>query len=162
MVFYFAYGRGGNVMKLETPHFGELDIEETEMYVFKQGIPGFEQLSKFALLEIEPGSPFRLLQSVDELEISFVVADPFMFYKDYEWELSESAQQELQLDKVEDIEVRSIVTIHSDLHKATINLLAPLVFNVRARLGKQHILHNSGYGSAQPLLPSGTSAASAE
>lgn len=139
-------------MKLETTRLGEIQIEESGICRFENGLPGFEHLQLFALIEIEPESPFRLLQSVEDPDISFIVVNPFIFFKEYEWELPESVEQELQLACSEEMEIQSIVTIHAESGQATLNLAAPLVLNVKSRLGKQLILHNSGYSSAQPLL----------
>lgn len=149
-------------MKLETTRLGEVQVEETGIYTFEQGIPGFEELRRFALIDIEPESPFRLLQSIEDQEISFIVVNPFLFFKEYEWELPASVEQELQLAGSENVEIQSIVTIQSESGQASLNLAAPLILNIKACLGKQHILHDYGYSSSQPLLQLHTSNPSVE
>jgi flagellar assembly factor FliW len=119
---------------------------------FEQGMPGFEDLRAFRLLDMEQGVPFKLLQSVEQADISLVVGDPFFFYPEYEWELPDSVKEELGLKSETEVEVWSVITVSSDVSKASINLLAPLVINRVNKIGKQHILHDSTYGPRHPLL----------
>jgi len=139
-------------MKLETSHFGQIDIEEERVVRFTHGLPGFEELLSFAILGPEEIMPFAYLQSIEEPEISFLVTNPFAFYKDYEFELSETAQAELGVEKEEDLQIWSIVTMHEKLTNATMNLLAPIVINRSKQQGKQVILHNTSYTTKHALI----------
>lgn len=130
-------------MLIETSTWGSLEITEEQIYEFPKGIPGFEKETRFALLTLEQG-PFAYLQSLKEKELAFVIADPFVFYPDYEFELPESESKELAL-KEDQIYVRSIVTIKDSVEYSSLNLLAPIVMNTELRLGRQVVLHNSPY-----------------
>ena len=121
------------------------------IFHFAQGIPGFEQLKKFEFEDIGADIPMKLMRSVGEQEVSLLVASPFIFYPEYEWELAESAKQELGIASEKDVEVWSIITIPDDPAAATINLLAPIVLNRTTKLGKQLILHDQPYSSRAPL-----------
>ncbi|MCM3628110.1 flagellar assembly protein FliW [Paenibacillus glycanilyticus] len=120
-------------------------------YQFENGIPGFEHLRQFVLSEVEGELPVRLMQSAEDENIAFLIASPFFFYKDYEWDLPESVVQELNLTDEKDIEIWSVVTLSQDSSKSTINLLAPIVLNTATRRGKQHIIHDQVYSSRAPL-----------
>lgn len=120
-------------------------------YQFDNGIPGFEHLQQFVLSEVEGEMPVRLMQSVEDENITFLIASPFFFYKDYEWDLPDSVVQELKLGDENDIEVWSVVTLNKDPSKSTINLLAPIVLNKTTNRGKQHIIHDHAYSSRAPL-----------
>ncbi|WP_201002383.1 flagellar assembly protein FliW [Paenibacillus glycanilyticus] len=120
-------------------------------YQFDNGIPGFEHLQQFVLSEVEGEMPVRLMQSVEDENIAFLIASPFFFYNDYEWDLPDSVVQELKLDDEKDVEVWSVVTLNKDPNKSTINLLAPIVLNKRTKRGKQHIIHDHAYSSRAPL-----------
>ena len=49
-------------MVLQTKYFGELEIKESDIYIFQRGIPGFEEVRKFVLIDNEEeGSPFKWL-----------------------------------------------------------------------------------------------------
>lgn len=124
---------------------------ELFIYQFEQGIPGFEHLNQFVFEEVGNDLPMKLMKAVEDQDISLLVASPFLFYSDYEWELPDSTKEELSINYEEEIEIWSIVTVPSDLEKATINLLAPIVLNSRTRLGKQLILHDNTYSSRAPL-----------
>lgn len=135
-------------MKVETAQFGALEVSDEQVYHFSKGIPGFESHLKFAVIDVAEG-PFSYLQSLQESHISLLMTDPFVFYPDYEFDLPESVVEEMELSS--DLQIRCIVTIHEDVAKSTINLLAPLVFNLENRSGRQVILHNSEYQSRHPL-----------
>lgn len=139
-------------MILETARMGQLEVSDEELLHFDQGLPGFENLRRFALLEIEEGLPYKWLQAVEDAEISLLVADPFVFYPEYDLQLSEQAQQELKITDASMAEVWSVVTLASELKDATINLLAPIVLNREERLAKQLILHDNNYQTKHPLI----------
>lgn len=125
---------------------------ESTVYVFENGIPGFEHLQQFAFSEIEGELPMKLMKSVEDEEISLLIVSPFFIYPEYEWELSESSKQELFIHTEADIEIWSIITIPSEPMQATINLMAPLVLNKNKKIGKQLILHENHFSSRAPLI----------
>lgn len=140
-------------MKITTSRFGELEIEEKSIIHFSQGIPGFEDLTEYVLIYPEDSQPFAYLQSLEWGELAFIVTDPFLFYPQYQFEISDSLKEELQIASKEDISVWSIVTVTDQLQEATINLLAPLIINERVKSAKQFVLHNTLYKTKHPLLP---------
>ncbi|NIK79341.1 flagellar assembly factor FliW [Paenibacillus castaneae] len=121
------------------------------IYQFEQGIPGFEHVNQFILEEVGNDLPMKLMKAVGGQDISLLIASPFLFYPDYEWELSETIKQELNIENEEEVEIWSIITVPLELSKATINLLAPIILNSRTKVGKQHILHDNTYSSRAPL-----------
>ena len=121
------------------------------IFHFAQGIPGFEQLKEFEFEDIGAEFPMKLMKSVGEQEVSLLVASPFIFYPEYEWELAESSKEELGIANEEDVEVWSIITIPDDPAAATINLMAPIVLSRTTKQGKQLILHDQPYNSRAPL-----------
>lgn len=135
-------------MKVETAQFGLQDVPEAQIFDFPKGIPGFEDHTQFAVIDL-PESPFAYLQSLQEAQISLLIADPFIFYPDYEFDLSESVVEEMELNS--SLMIRSVVTLQQDTVRSTINLLAPLVFNLDNRSGRQVILHSTEYQSRHPL-----------
>lgn len=122
--------------------WGEVEVQEKDVYQFPKGLPGFEEETEFALIAWED-TPFSYLQSVREKDLSFLLVSPFTFVPNYSFELSEVDKEELEI--VEQVSVYSMVTIHSQTNKSTMNLLAPVVLNPEQRLGKQVVLHQSLY-----------------
>ena len=94
----------------------------------------------------------QLMKSIEDEEVSLLVANPFYFYPEYEWVLSDTVKQELQIESEQDVEVWTIITVPVAPSKATINLLAPLVLNPNNQAGKQVILHDSEYTTRSPLI----------
>lgn len=143
-------------MNISTLFFGELDVKETEIFTFPQGVPGFEELTQFTLVQPEDSAPFSYIQSVEEGDLSFLVTDPFLFFKDYDISLPEAVQEELKIDQPGDVLVWSVVTVNDDFTKITLNLLAPIIWNVKAKLAKQIILHDSDYNVKHEIVLSET------
>ncbi|PIH58397.1 flagellar assembly protein FliW [Paenibacillus sp. LK1] len=129
-------------MHIQTSMWGEVEVQEKDIYQFPKGLPGFEEETEFALIAWED-TPFSYLQSVREKDLSFLLVSPFTFVPNYSFELSEVDKEELEI--AERVSVYSMVTIHSQTNKSTMNLLAPVVLNPEQRLGKQVVLHQSLY-----------------
>ncbi|WP_145334512.1 flagellar assembly protein FliW [Paenibacillus xylanexedens] len=124
--------------------WGSLEVQEEVVYQFPKGLPGFEEETEFAIVPWED-TPFSYLQSTREPELAFLLVSPFTFVPDYSFELAEVDKEELGI--VEQVSVYSMVTIHSQANKSTMNLLAPIVLNPEQRLGKQVVLHHSDYNT---------------
>lgn len=139
-------------MIIETLTLGTVEINEQQCIRFAQGVPGFEHLHDFALIDLQGDMPLQQLQSVEEPAISFLVGDPFYFYPDYAWDVPEAVQTELKITEEVELKVVCIITIPSDVSASTINLLAPILINSSERLGKQLILHTERYKPRQPLF----------
>jgi len=139
-------------MQLFTERFGTIQINEDQIITFHQGIPGFEDIRTFVILPFENDIPFSYLQSVEDGNLAFIVADPFVFYKDYEFDLTAEAQEQLEIREQSEVLVLSIVTIMGDIRQATINLLGPIVMNTRLKIGAQIVLNNTKYQTKHPLL----------
>ncbi|MGG2075412.1 flagellar assembly protein FliW [Lysinibacillus irui] len=139
-------------MRIATKFLGEIEIVEQDILTFEQGLLGLEDYKKFVLLPIDESLPLVLLQSVDQMEIGFVVAYPFAFKKDYSFDISDEDRKQLQIEKEEDALTYTIVTMKETLQDSTINLLAPLIINLDKKLGKQIILQdNKTYPLRYPM-----------
>jgi flagellar assembly factor FliW len=130
-------------MKIETKFLGMIEIEEKEIILFESGLPGFESTKEYVVLPIEKDSPFALLQSIKEPEIGFVLAFPFAFNEDYAFDVSEEDKNELKVIQQEDLAIYSIVTVKDNFQDSTLNLLAPILINVKENCGKQLVLQDS-------------------
>ncbi len=140
-------------MVLQTKYFGELEIKESDIYIFQRGIPGFEEVRKFILIDNEEeGSPFKWLQGVDEPKPAFVIVDPFAVKKDYEINLKDEVLKELEIESAGDVSVYCIVVVPDDISKMTVNLQAPLVLSNTCHKGRQLILDTDRYGVRHYIL----------
>ncbi len=132
-------------MKIATFRFGELDIPDDNIIKFPKGIIGFEQFKKYVLLEREDSDPFCWLQSLEDPNLAFVVANPVIFFKNYKIEVHFKELEDIQVKSLDHIETYAIVTIPEDISRMSINLLGPLVINLENKHGKQVVLVNSTY-----------------
>lgn len=135
-------------MLINTKFLGEVEIKESEILSFHQGLPGFPEYKQFILLSLDADLPLALLQSIEEATIGFVVAFPFAFKQDYAFDLSEEDKEDLHIEKEEEVLTYSIVTLQETFVDSTINLLAPVIINTNKKLGKQIVLQDS---KAYPL-----------
>lgn len=139
-------------MKIETTRFGTLEIEETGVIQFPEGLLGFPEQKKFVLLEHKKESPFCWLQSADQPELAFVLTNPFLIEQEYLNDLSPSEEALFQGEQGGSINVFVIVTIPpGKLDEMTVNLLGPLVIELDTRIGRQVVLPNSGYSHKHPI-----------
>ncbi len=124
-------------MQVNTTRFGIIEIEEKELITFPWGIPGFEELKSYVLLQYKNG-PFQWLQSVEEPSVAFVVCPPE--HIGLEYNVPESKKKVIKLSKREDLVVLNIVSFRRDQgNKAGMrfHVKSPLLFNVEARIGYQ-------------------------
>lgn len=139
-------------MMIETKLLGEVEINESEILEFEQGLLGLPEYKKYILLSLDVDLPLALLQSTEEASIGFVVAFPYAFKKDFEFDLSEEDIQDLKIVSPEDAITYAIVTLKESFDDSTINLLAPLVINTKNKTAKQIVLQdNSQYSLQFPL-----------
>jgi flagellar assembly factor FliW len=69
--------------EIETKPFGKMQIDERQILNFPEGILGFEKYNEFALIEENQESPFKWLQSLNEIDLAFIVIQPDLFAPDY-------------------------------------------------------------------------------
>ncbi len=139
-------------MKLNTKCHGVKEYEEKDIVEFKKGLPGFGNLKKFILFPVEENEVFSILHSVEDEDIGIVVVSPFLFIKDYEFNLKEEKAKELEVEGHEDVFILNTVTLNSKIEDITINLKAPIVININKNLGEQIILDNPNYAIKHPLF----------
>ena len=138
--------RFGQEESLEVPDVGAL--------TFPDGIVGMPHLHEFVVVEDERVAPCRWLQSLEEPALAFLVVEPELIEPEYRVELAEEDATALELGDRDDASVWVLITIKSGAEHSTANLLAPVVVNPRTRVGRQVILHESGYSLRHPLTPS--------
>lgn len=112
---------------------------------FREGIPGFPDYQRFALIAEIEDAAFMMLQSLDDPDIALIVTVPWLFFPDYEPQLSPVEAQELDITDPEDAVVFCPVTLDPEDDLIYVNLLGPFVVNVKNREGRQLVLTDSDY-----------------
>lgn len=133
-------------MIIQTLHFGEVDIDDNNILTFEDGIPGFENIKKYAVLsDPQTDSPFLWIQSVEESYPAITVISPFEIISEYEFDISESTVEMLEIKDPSDVVVYVVVVIPDDITKMTANMKAPIIINTANNRGCQMIMDNSEY-----------------
>lgn len=134
------------MMQLNTRHFGIIEIDETRIIDFPDGIPGFEDTKKYALISSErEDNPFQWLQGVDNPDLALALIDPRLFKPDYIVDVPDEEVAVLEITDVERVLVYTVVVVPEQLENITANLKAPILINAENHKGKQVIVDNSDY-----------------
>ena len=128
-------------MIIETEVLGEVEYLEKDIILFEEGLYGFGGMKEFILL-LNPVEemPFHYLQSIQDKRLNFIVTSPFIFIKNYEFDLSDTIIDKMEIKSPDDMDIFTIVTIPEKLEETTINLKAPIVVNKNNKKAKQCIL----------------------
>ncbi|MCT4605033.1 MAG: flagellar assembly protein FliW [Marinisporobacter sp.] len=133
-------------MILNTKHFGEIEIDKEKIIIFEEGILGFEDIKKYTIiLNQDKDVPFHWLQAIDEPNLAFVITNPFLFRKNYDFYIKDQVVDALGIKKEEEMMIFSIAVVPEDFKKMTINLKAPLIINTNNKKGKQIVLDTDEY-----------------
>lgn len=133
-------------MLICSSHFGDIEVKEEQIIDFYEGILGFEEVHKFALLDTEdPESPFKWIQCVDRPELAFALINPFAVKKDYDFEIRDEIADTLHIEDASHVLVFSIVVVPEDSAKISMNLKAPIILNTRNKKAVQVVLDTDKY-----------------
>jgi flagellar assembly factor FliW len=134
-----------------TARFGEVSFTDADVFDFPWGLPGFSDLHRFLALSLDEQPDFVWLQSIDDGAIALPAADPWRLFPDYDPKLPPYAVESLKVQNSEDFTILGIVVVTKEAKEMTMNLMAPVVVNLKTRVGRQVMLENSGYSVRTPL-----------
>ena len=132
-------------MKAATRLFGEIEIDESKIITFEDGIIGFPDMTKFTLIfdEEKEGRPsISWLQSMDEPEIAFPVMDPLFVCETYNPSVEDELLKNLGTIKEDNLYVLVTVTVPQNIKELAVNLKAPIVINTDTRKASQIIVED--------------------
>lgn len=141
-------------MKVTTKIFGEIEIADDKIIVFENGIIGFPELKRFALLhdgERGTNAGIRFLQSLDEPAFAMPVMDPLLVKPDYDPEVNDELLAAAGDVNANNILVLVTVTIPKDITQMSVNLQGPFVINVEEHKACQVIVENGNYPVKFPV-----------
>ena len=93
------------------------------------------------------------MQSVEDPALAFPIVSVFRLDVDYTIDLPDEVVQILKITNPDSLLVMNIASIPQDNPQGTtINLLAPIIFNLDEQLAGQVILSGSGYDISFPLF----------
>ena len=135
-------------MRINTRYFGTVDLDDDKVIVFDDGLFGFEEYKKFALIfnnEAKERPAISWLQSVDEQALALPVMIPTIVKPDYNPVVEDDALETLGDWNEENISVLVTVTVPEDLKNMTTNLKAPIIINTDTMKGVQTVVENQDY-----------------
>jgi flagellar assembly factor FliW len=138
-------------VKVDTKAYGLVDVDERQKIFFPQGLLGFESLQDYVLLDAER-QPFYWLQSVDNVQVAFILINPFLFRPDYEANIDNEELKQISISDPGKALIFSIVTIPPEGGSMTANLQGPLVINRDTRQGLQVVLTDSRWKTKHDIM----------
>ncbi len=143
-------GKKGTI-QLHTSRFGDFEVEESSVISIIGGIIGFPGLTKFVMLDYNP--PFSWLQSIENSDLAFVVVNGAEFGDNYRFPLP-IGDRDIDLKEDDDYAVITLVSVRPDPSQTTVNLKAPVIVNLRNRIGRQFVLDDTRFPMRFPLWAS--------
>ena len=139
-------------MEVQNTRFGTLNVDEEELITLDGGLMGFPKSLRYIMFPYSDDSSFFWLQSIEEPEIAFIVINPFDFFNDLVFEVSDDDAQSINLERGEDVEIFTLVTIPDGApEEMRTNLAGPVVVNVANRQGRQILVKE--FSPRQALIP---------
>ncbi len=121
---------------------GEINYTNEDVIHFPSGLFGFEKNKQFLLVKNDGSDVFYYLQSVEEESLTFILTDPREFYKDYVLDVEEFFVKGLEIAKIMDF---AIVTIAKNGQEVSINLMGPILIDIKNQMGVQAISLKKNY-----------------
>jgi flagellar assembly factor FliW len=144
--------------KIISRNFGAVEFSPGEQFVFPNGLPGFPCETDFLPVEVPDQLPLVYLQSLRTSDLCFVAAPVNCVVEDYQ--LCADAEDLTLIDLGPD-NARGPQTLclallcFAEDGRATANLRAPLIVNLRNRRGVQAIRNDDRYAFRFPLQAAG-------
>lgn len=127
-------------MEIHTTRFGTLNIKSDDVILFPAGMLGLDDCQHWILLADAQNDNLGWLQSTTHGDVALAVVSPRRFVPDYDVRVGRSELAPLALASLEEAHV--LVALSKTERGITLNLKAPLVINLRRRLGRQ-VIHNA-------------------
>jgi flagellar assembly factor FliW len=137
---------------IDLPRFGMCTFAESEVIDFPWGLPGFPTLRRWLPLTVESHPSFVWFQSLEDHEVAIPTVDPWLLFETYDPKLPAYAFTSLEIREASDFATLCVVVVTPNAEEMTINLMAPIVVNLRSHKGRQIMLDNSVY-TAREAIP---------
>lgn len=105
-------------------------------YRFNEGIPAFENIKEFGLVVLKKAAPLVLMRGIDT-DVSFICVDFMLLSLDYDPEIGQAYLDILEAGSRQDLKLYNIMTLTSNPKDVTVNLMGPVAFNLKKKLGMQ-------------------------
>ena len=140
------------MITLATKYFDEVQVDDKKFIHFEDGIPGFEERRKYAILNPLDEPDLCFLQSAEDPEVCFVMMYPALLVGDYNIEITDDVVRKLDIHVPEDIGIFTIVNMKDRLKESTANLKAPVIINFKNQKAIQGILDSTDFGTQEKVF----------
>lgn len=127
-------------MEIKSSFLGEQSIDPSTIISFPNGIPGFEDQTRFKLFHQEGKENPQVfwLQSVDKESLTLSVAQPSIFNINYVFVLSDAEEALLEIEDPDDLLIL-VILLKDASGQLTVedSIRYPLVINCAKRIGLQ-------------------------
>lgn len=138
-------------MEIMTKAKGKMDISEENLLTIPEGLFGFEEYTKFALIDSDY-EPFIWLQSTENPNLAFLIVDPFLISSIYETDIDDDTLAKIGITKPEDIIIMTIVTVPNNGAPITANFQGPIVINKKNHQCMQVILNDNRWSTKVNII----------
>ena len=143
-------------MNVSTSRFGTVEVSEESLVTFSSGLVGLPTHTRYAVFDVEGGGGYQWLQSLDDETLAVVTMPTEILEPDFVHTIPQESVAELDVQDGDHVSISVIVTIPpGEPDRATANFRAPIIVNLRTRMAKQVILHES-IPLHVPLIPEKT------
>jgi flagellar assembly factor FliW len=141
---------------LTTRYFDQMEYSGDAPFQFAAGIPGFEEHTAFLFIQQPQTKPLVFMQSLRDPSVCFVQLPATVVDPDYRLELSAEEAIALGLPEAETPQDRPellslVLLTFVENADPVVNLMSPIVLNLRTRRGIQAIQLGSNYSFRHPL-----------
>jgi flagellar assembly factor FliW len=136
--------------QIPTRQFGLLEYDPDTVVEFSAGLPGFEDQTRFVLVERPAVAPILFMQSLDLPDLCFLTAPLSALDAGYELAVTPEDERRLGLASHEEMLCLAILSA-AENGPLTANLLAPVLINLRTRRAVQAVRTDSRYSHRQDL-----------
>jgi flagellar assembly factor FliW len=138
---------------MDLSRFGAVEHDWHMPLHMPAGLLGFPEVKEYLIVDPEPELPVKWLQACDELQLAFVITDPFILLPDYQVELSHLDLVDVGADATTDLFVVAIVTLpRESTAYPTVNLQGTVLINRANGWAKQLVLVQGTYHTHHPLI----------
>ena len=140
--------------KVNTVRFGAIEIDESKVVRFEQGIPAFEDEHEFLIIPYDEASPYVFLQSLSTPDLAFLMTMPFIFFPEYEFEVDDDSLARLGIKGQDELLIYVLLTLPGGrVQEMTANLMAPVIITTTNMQARQIVLDKSRYNTKHRLFP---------
>jgi flagellar assembly factor FliW len=111
---------------IDSSRFGALQIPAEEQIEFPLGLIGLEG-SRYVLIDRNPGSGFRWLQSLEDPGLALPVVDPRLFFATFELQISAEERERIGVPDPAAAQIYVTVRATPDPADMVVNLRAPII-----------------------------------